>query len=60
MIFSYTTMKTIEENLGFCNEIDFIWSLHLCSKDGAVGVFAQYVNWKIERKLKNKKTMNPS
>ena len=42
-------MKTIEENLGFCNEIIFIWSLHRRSKDGAVGVFAQYVNWKIAK-----------
>ena len=49
-------MKTIEENLGFCNEISFIWSLHLRSRDGDVGGFAQYVNWKI---AKNKKTMNP-
>ena len=56
MTVSYITMKTIEENLGFYNEISFIWSLHLRSKDGAVGVFAQYVNWKI---AKNKKTMNP-
>ena len=46
MTVSYITMKTIEENLGFCNGINFIWSLHLRSKlkDGAVGVFAQYVN----------------
>ena len=45
MTVSYITMKTIEENLGFCNEINFIWSLHLRLNDGAVEVFAQYVNW---------------